>query len=105
MKHLITAAALVAALSTPATAAVETLQERCSSVAATAHSIMRAHQHGVALGVILAGIDEASSDPEVGAAITELALIAYGEPRYQTEAAQQRSADEFRDIVHVWCLS
>ena len=94
----------MAALAAPA-ASAETLQERCSSVAATAHSIMRAHQHGVALGVILAGIDEASSDPEVGAAITELALIAYGEPRYQTEAAQQRSADEFRDIVHVWCLS
>ena len=105
MKHLICAAAIVAALAAPATAAVETLQERCSSVAATAHSIMRAHQNGVALGVILAGIDEAFSDPEVGAAYTDIALIAYGEPRYHSEDAQDRSAAAFRDEVHVWCLS
>jgi hypothetical protein len=105
MKHLISAAALVAALLAPATVAAETLQERCSNVASVAHSIMLAHQNGVALGVTLASINETFSDPEIGIAYTELALIAYGEPRYHSEGAQQRSAAEFRDGVHVWCLS
>jgi len=105
MKNPICAAALVAALAAPAPAAVETMQERCSNVASVAHSIMSAHQNGVALGVTLASINGAFLDPEIGTAYQELALIAYGEPRYHSEGAQQRSAAEFRDGVHVWCLS
>jgi len=105
MKHLICAAALVAALAAPATAAVETLQERCAGVATVAHTIMVSHQRGVALGVTIDAINRNFSDPEVAVAYVELALMAYGEPRYQTEAAQDRSAAAFRDEVHVWCLS
>jgi len=105
MRKLICVAALVAALTAPATVAAETAQERCSSLASLAHSIMASHQEGVALSDTLAIIERNNPEPEIRAAYEELVLMAYGEPRYQTEAAQARSAADFRDTIHVWCLS
>jgi len=105
MKHLIHAAALVAALSAPTTASAENEQERCSGVASDAHMIMEFHQRGLPLADLLALFARNFSDPAFLIAYETLAVIAYGEPRYQTEAAQQRSADNFRDVMHVWCLS
>ena len=105
MKKLIFVAAFMATLAAPATAWTETAQERCLGVASTAHSIMAAHQRGLPLAEMLAHVGRSFSDPEYVIAYETLAVIAYGEPRYQTEAAQERSAANFRDEVHVWCLS
>ena len=105
MKHLIHAAALVAALAAPATASAVTAQENCANVASVARMIMESHQKGLALADLFAMIERNFSDPEIVIAYQEMALIAYGEPRYQTEAAQKRSVAVFRDFFHVWCLS
>ena len=105
MRNLIWAVALVTALAAPAAASAETAQEHCSSVASVAHTIMRAHQNGVPLSDILSIIEQNFPDPEYMIAYQELAVIAYGEPRFHTEAAQQRGAADFRDAIHVWCLS
>jgi len=104
MKNFIGAATLFTALVGPA-ASAETTQERCLTISGLAHRMMVAHQEGVPLSDMISIIERNTPDPQTVEGFMYILLRAYGEPRFHTEAAQQRSAAKFRDEIHVWCLS
>jgi hypothetical protein len=72
--------------------------EMCATLATFASVVMSSHQVGVPLAAVLdiAGEDEL---------LRSIVLSAYLRGRYATEAMQAREVADFRDHVHVLCLT
>ncbi len=82
-------------LSAEAATSLKTLD--CTYVATGAEHVMRARQSGVSLGHAL----EITKGDRFH---TQLVMVAYEKPRYQSFNYQQRAIDTFRDEWHLTCL-
>ena len=82
-----------------------TTDEFCEKFAQATETIMRAHQNGHPMSVLLRNADETLSGIPLLLKAYRLAVMeAYSRPRYSTERIQQRVIAEFRDENHLSCL-
>lgn len=94
--------AVLSAFNHPALALTD---EECSRAAHLAASIMGARQKGASLDSALKVLSDHIKDPAAADAGKKLILEAYKQPRFNTEENQQRAVDDFRDDVHLACLT
>ena len=100
MKTIIASIAFALAFAANAeTQATDPVQRACESRGELAASIMRSRQNGVPLSSLM-------SLPSVqnNQLVQMMIQVAYGEPRYQTPAMQQRSIEDFRNEAELACF-
>lgn len=99
------AALLIAILSGWSGQALALTDEECTQAAHLAESIMTARQNGTSLEKALSVLTDNVDDPAAVNAGKQLIIEAYKQPRYNSEEIQQRTIGDFRDNVHVACLT
>jgi len=98
----ITFAAVVAAAVTPAFAGE--YDDLCQSMATYAESVMKLRQVGVPMGELLKIIKK-NKNGAASIKSREIVILAYAQPHYLTLQVQRRTISDFRDQIHVSCLS
>lgn len=63
---------------------------------------MTARQNGVAMSKMV-DIADKSGDKSAGDLATNLVVLAYGQPHYQTEEMKQKTIDDFANDAYLSC--
>ena len=105
MRKLLITVAVLSAFSTSALAETQakepTKRDFCKSHSELIGKVMHARQAGVPLSRILEILDDGSALSELE---IEMALMAYGKPRYSTERMQERAIQEFANNAMLLCM-
>lgn len=78
--------------------------ELCEGFASYAEVTMKAHQAGVPLSTVLGALST-EEQVELKELMQEIVITAYKTPRYSSEEYKSKAAADYRDKIHVSCLT
>lgn len=94
---------LVVASSVAGQALAMSKDEACAQMGGAAESVMRARQNGIAMQKVLDVINDTQSGAGKDG-FRAIVMMAYDQPRFNTEENKKRAVDDFRDQVQLYCM-
>ncbi|MCA0049217.1 hypothetical protein LB577_20060 [Mesorhizobium sp. B283B1A] len=98
-----TALCLCASMAAQPVLAMST-DEACANVGRAAEAVMQARQNGMALQTVLEKMNGAGFGAEGKDGFRAMIMMAYDQPRFNTEENKQQAINDFRDQVQLFCM-
>lgn len=81
-----------------------TTDEACANVARAAEAVMQARQNGTAMQTVLEKLNDTQFTAEGKEGFRAMIMMAYEQPRFNTEENKQNAINDFRDKVQLVCM-
>jgi hypothetical protein len=78
--------------------------EACANVGRAAEAVMQARQNGMALQTVLEKMNDAGFGAKGKDGFRAMIMMAYDQPRFNTEENKQQAINDFRDQVQLFCM-